>query len=471
MTDPLPFPERRRRWRPWLLGLGLSLLLMLAVGAAAYLYWRHGVHRRLAEALAALDAADPGWRLADIEKARAEIPEAENNAQAIIATRVRIGSQEQAFAELAAQVTRLPPVEQLPPALLTRADDELNRAREAMEGARKLAGLPRGRHTRVFHRNPLEILLGHVQDSIAVTRLLVCDSARRAHAGDGDGAASSCRAALNAGRSIGDEPFVISQLHRIDCSLLACGAAERILGQGVVSDDELRRLQLAFADEADHPGFFLAVRGERAVLNDCFNLIESGEMTSRQVAGDRNPPSWLESLSDLYIPNQLQVDHVELFELFDRELSIVRLPPHERKMPERELGNWIRTAPRNFATLLFPNFERVERNTRQILAYLRCATAALAAERYRQARGRWPDSLEKLTPDLLPAVPTDPNDGNPIRYKRLDDGAVVYSVGEDGGDDGGKIDHESPDRPGTDIGFRLWDVGHRRRPPAGEAKP
>lgn len=60
-----------------------------------------------------------------------------------------------------------------------------------------------------------------------------------------------------------------------------------------------------------------------------------------------------------------------------------------------------------------------------------------------------------------PEVPLDAYDGKPIRYRRLADGVVVYSVGADGKDDGGKA--------GADLGYRLWDVDRRRQPP-GQAK-
>jgi hypothetical protein len=67
-------------------------------------------------------------------------------------------------------------------------------------------------------------------------------------------------------------------------------------------------------------------------------------------------------------------------------------------------------------------------------------------------------------------VPADPWDGRPLRYRRLPDGAVVYSVGADGVDNGGHFDRKEPLAEGNDLGFRLWDVKSRRQPPP-EPKP
>jgi hypothetical protein len=43
-----------------------------------------------------------------------------------------------------------------------------------------------------------------------------------------------------------------------------------------------------------------------------------------------------------------------------------------------------------------------------------------------------------LTPEFLDAVPTDPFDGAPLRYRLLPRGYEIYSVGADGHDDGGR---------------------------------
>ncbi len=64
------------------------------------------------------------------------------------------------------------------------------------------------------------------------------------------------------------------------------------------------------------------------------------------------------------------------------------------------------------------------------LAGLAKAQAAVAIERWRLAHpGRLPDTLAELVPAYVAAVPLDPYDGQPIRYKKLPAGYVVYSVG------------------------------------------
>jgi hypothetical protein len=69
------------------------------------------------------------------------------------------------------------------------------------------------------------------------------------------------------------------------------------------------------------------------------------------------------------------------------------------------------------------------------LALTRLA-AALAV--YRARHGGYPESLEKLVPGVLAAVPPDRFGSGPPIYERRGDGYLLYSVFENGVDDGGK---------------------------------
>jgi hypothetical protein len=115
--------------------------------------------------------------------------------------------------------------------------------------------------------------------------------------------------------------------------------------------------------------------------------------------------------------------------------------------------------------LLFPAMEKLSEAARRKLAHVRCMIVTLAVERYRQKHSAWPETLNQLVPEVLAEVPRDPFDGEPLRYTRLADGVIVYSVGVDGVDNGGALDRDNPARPGADLGFRLWDVKYRRQPP------
>jgi hypothetical protein len=68
------------------------------------------------------------------------------------------------------------------------------------------------------------------------------------------------------------------------------------------------------------------------------------------------------------------------------------------------------------------------------------ARVACALERYRLARGQYPETLDALAPQFIEKVPHDIIGGQPLHYRRTDDGSfVLYSVGWNGTDDGGKV--------------------------------
>jgi hypothetical protein len=63
---------------------------------------------------------------------------------------------------------------------------------------------------------------------------------------------------------------------------------------------------------------------------------------------------------------------------------------------------------------------------------------AIALKRFQLKHGQWPETLAELSPEFLPAVPIDLYDGKPLKYHPNPDGTfLLYSVGEDGVDDGG----------------------------------
>jgi len=72
---------------------------------------------------------------------------------------------------------------------------------------------------------------------------------------------------------------------------------------------------------------------------------------------------------------------------------------------------------------------------------------AIALERYYEKHGAYPDALADLAPELVKEVPADFMNGQPLRYRRTDDGHfVLYSVGLVGTDDGGRVSFS--DSPG-----------------------
>ena len=88
---------------------------------------------------------------------------------------------------------------------------------------------------------------------------------------------------------------------------------------------------------------------------------------------------------------------------------------------------------------IVPHLPRIAVSAERYLGQRDGLVTGIALELYRRKHGNYPETLQQLTPDLLPAVPADRITGDPVRYRIVDGKPLVYSVGSDRQDDGGKV--------------------------------
>ena len=106
---------------------------------------------------------------------------------------------------------------------------------------------------------------------------------------------------------------------------------------------------------------------------------------------------------------------------------------------------------RMFARLLVPAVSGLTLKIARTQDFVDLGVTACALERYRKAKGSYPDTLTQVVPDFLSKIPTDVIDGKPLSYRPEGGRFVLYSIGWDGKDDGG----EYPSKHGPeDIGKR-----------------
>ena len=124
-------------------------------------------------------------------------------------------------------------------------------------------------------------------------------------------------------------------------------------------------------------------------------------------------------------------------------------PAAQRLMPtaiEREIT--ARAGWHPFASVTVPAVRWTAARDFGCLAERRAAAAAVAIRRFALAHdGRRPKTLGQLVPADLAAVPLDPMSGRPLIYSPGGADPIVYSVGENGVDNGGA--ERDPDRPMT----------------------
>lgn len=463
----------------------------------------------LLQVIAQLDKTDPGWRLDQIELGRKAYPDDQNSAPVIRkAARlvdVRFLDQERKvrIRDLVLHRGLLGDLGQLYPEL-TEADfeaigksrddarKEIDAGRKLLEGldprappgaesSAKLAALtadfadaigealrlkdfPQGRHSLVLSHDAVATRLPHIDDVIIVGRLLDAEAVLRSSRGETSRAFASCMALLNLARSLGDEAFFISQTNRSMWVSTGIAALERILAEGELTDSELARAEDWMRVELDHAPLAVAARGERASMHWLFSSIEAGDLKSAQWANDFN----LRLPTDSFRGPVIRPAHAWILRYMTRMVELSGRPMLEQVGLARQWANEVKLAPDAAKQWLEAmtgkgiDYSSILNGVMFRRAGLIAAKAAVAVERYRLAHRAWPRDLEALVPNYWSRTPKDPYSGKDLFYKQTDDGVILYGIGSDRVDQGGKLNRSNALKEGTDIGFQLWNAEQRK---------
>ena len=116
----------------------------------------------------------------------------------------------------------------------------------------------------------------------------------------------------------------------------------------------------------------------------------------------------------------------------------------------QELGRL--TSDNVLFSIFLPGFERIIEYSYQNKADVQVTLSIIAILRYKQDTGVYPENLEQLIADsYLKELPMDPYTDKPLVYRRTADNFILYSIGHNFKDDGGKPEIDRNGRP------RLWD--------------
>ena len=373
-----------------------------------------------------------------------------------------------------------PPPVLLSDNVLAELDSELEKLDAAVVAARKLIDYPEGRFGTKYSPEWMSTLVAEQQEAREVAALLQLDIFRALYAGDGKTAVRSCRALLNVGRSLGDEPLLISQLIRMSLQGMTVKCVERVLAHGTANPADLRLLEDAFAEEAAFDMFVTAVRGERAGTDQlCRYLVASPRplhlaiddvMRSRPAKEEAGLWDWV---TDFFGRKMLYHSHSWLLRHHTRLIGAAALPGHERyealRDIDQETRDFFSIVDNNLilARLLAPAIVKIAYEEQR---FGRAVTLRLG----RPGRRALPLGAQALAPvagRVGRAQLSAQRAGRPVWWctralRVAPDGVVVHSIGNHGNYDGSGLDRlEELDPNLPRLEFRLWDVSHRRQPP------
>jgi hypothetical protein len=331
--------------------------------------------------------------------------------------------------------------------------------KDALDLLYQAAALPSARYPIDLKQGPFT-LLPHLSKVKAAAGILSTDALIQAQDGRTKEAVKAFIAATRVADSLANEPVTISQFVRQGSWNAVLLRLERALNPGQFNNDELAELQQTIAGGERTNSLVLAFAGERASSLSIF--LERQFQTPMLFSGMSSNATTGESLQ-----SQLSMGLLKATGLFSKDKAFfldtmsnfvwVAEQPH----PQR----WIQSqavpapfAPNRFwifSRILLPALGKATAKDVEFAARIRVAQTALAVERFRLAHGgALPESLPDLVPSCCASILRDPFDGALLRYRKLNPGYVVYSIGQDGKDDGGT--EYNPKKPaGYDITFRL----------------
>lgn len=274
------------------------------------------------------------------------------------------------------------------------------------------------------------------------------------------------RSIVRLGEMLAAEPVLISQLVRLSTTGLMIASVEQWLSRQTLQATDLEQLRLMLEAAEFHGVARFSLVGERAFSLSAFDpnaaaFLVAGDTTS---SGEETPEQSANKARTgfklLRASGYLLFDQRLMLETFKDGIALAEQETPESLTEYEALFEAVdrkarQFPPKIFSAMMLPALKKVPARFAAYEARRRATLLALAVERYRLANdGERPSRLDDLMPDLLSSIPIDPFDGQPLRFQKLERGYVIYSVGQDRKDNGGK-EYIRGTVEGTDITFTV----------------
>ena len=315
-------------------------------------------------------------------------------------------------------------------------------------------------------------LLPHLASSKTAAQWLSASSLYNLHSGNITEAIDEIESIVLINQVSADEPILISQLVRIAIATIAVGNCWPILQDNKVSEEQLARLQKILHDIDLASSMAQAFRGERLMGRDAIHRLRSTETDFQKaidafsaVSEDAEESSAIENLpyndeirdvirAAIIVPMWRFVwsyeDERRLLEEVQALVEATLAAKAQRsaspvniaakRIQDRRGQSWNYMATDLFVGAIANGPLRAFR----FHAQNELTITATALKRYYLRHGKYPRNLDELVPGFLATHPVDWMDGQKLRYRPEGDSFVLWSVGDNGTDDGGIPDQTEP---------------------------
>ncbi len=287
-------------------------------------------------------------------------------------------------------------------------------------------------------------LLPYLNDQRTLANLLQADALLHQHDHASADALADVSRLLFVGRAVDQQGFVVGHLVSIGIEAVASSTAELIAPDLTIgpapaaSPEQVKQLITELLNDApSRKGMSNGLLMERMDNLDFIRCVIDGKVTRPQFQKLLGPKTDFAALT----PESAGASGVLLLPYLTDVLRVFEsaddLPTFESRCPRVPAA--IDADPRKYAVanLMSPSFDRIALTHYRGVTTRHFAAVTLAVRAYAIERDNKPPAqLTDLVPEYFPTVPSDPMAaGAPLQY--VADKSIVYSVGDDGIDDGG----------------------------------
>ncbi len=270
---------------------------------------------------------------------------------------------------------------------------------------------------------------------ITATRLMGFDALLRADEGDAAGAIDRIRRALGSTSKVAQEGTLLTHLIAVAETRMLLTFLEAVCRGREIDDEILARLVADLEPGPWRERLARSISGERILSLERGSAVISGNVQG--LAGERRSDRLLYWLLRPVIKDEVRwrlkkfagweqiagKPYFQQRELLKTDAGLSEEVPWYFKLT----GFW---DGGTYGTFFLKNA--------QLEATFLAARTGLACRLYKSRTGQYPEHLEELVPGILTEVPIDPFTGKPFVYRREGEGFIVYSLGSNQKDDGGR---------------------------------
>jgi hypothetical protein len=292
--------------------------------------------------------------------------------------------------------------------------------------------------------NPSTILLPHLAVMKRMSQIYGLRASSELALGQNEQASADVKMAVYLSGTVKNEPFLICGLVRIAILQLTFPHIWEGLATHQWTDAQLVEFETEFGKIDLLAEYGVTMRGERALGNGEMDYVSKHGGVSENFGPDHPSTGFHGMPGGWFHQNQVIINRMHQESLLppvdaaNHRVDVEKASTYTSALDQELSGGFY--PYKMFARMLLPALDKAINKYAFAQANLDLTIVACALERYRLANGQYPDSLAALSPKFITAVPNDVISGEPLKYRRTDDGQfLLYSVGWNGKDDGGNV--------------------------------